>query len=288
MIAVALFLLVGMAVAMFGAGGSFLAMPVLYYFAGVDAHQAVVMSLMVVMTASLLGFIQYRRIGIKVPASLWMMAVAGMIAAYFGGALTPYIPEQLLLAAYGVLLMVAGVSMSCPSKTRVSSRELSGDRPAKLIAVGSGVGLLTGALGAGGGFLILPALMLVSKMPMRIAVASSAFVVMMQSFAALFAHGETLMAIDFSLLAGVMLFTLTGLAAGFYLVQRLQMATLSMIFAWLLIVLAAVMLLYQIYTYAASEQMIVLFTLAMIFMVILLAATAYRSMHCLINAQQGR
>ena len=135
MIAVALFLLVGMAVAMFGAGGSFLAMPVLYYFAGVDAHQALVMSLMVVMTASLLGFIQYRRIGIKVPASLWMMAVAGMIAAYFGGALTPYIPEQLLLAAYGVLLMVAGVSMSWPASGRSTatirnpdSAELSSSR----------------------------------------------------------------------------------------------------------------------------------------------------------------
>lgn len=179
--------LVGASLGLLGAGGSIIMLPVLVYVMGVEPHAAVPLSLAVVGATSL--------VGIAVPAALneirWWTALlvggAALGGTYLGSRLSALVPGSVLLLSFGVLLVWVGFRMwRSPENGTVTAT--APPRPSRMLAAGSFVGLLTGFLGVGGGFLIVPALLKVGGLGMRQAIRTSLVVIAMSSVAGLAAH----------------------------------------------------------------------------------------------------
>ena len=184
MIALASFLaiFIGVAVGMLGGGGSILTTPLLIYVAGFDAKQAIAASLFVVGVTSLFGLIGHARAG----RVQWRMGLifggAGMVGAFIGGQVGSHLPSALLLAAFAVMMGITAVAM-VRGRKQVTGKSHAGLPLFRILLDGLVVGLVTGLVGAGGGFLVVPALALLAGLSMPRAVATSLLVVAMKSFA---------------------------------------------------------------------------------------------------------
>ena len=173
--ALALSTLIGLSLGLLGGGGSTLAVPVLVYVAGVEPHQAAAMSLAIVGVTSLIGGLAHARAGrVEVRAAL-VFGGAGLLGSPAGALLAPRVDGRLLLALFGLLMAVVGSLML---GQRQSPHEGRGPvRAFAVLGAGLGVGVLTGFLGVGGGFLIVPALVLFGHLPMHRAVGTSLLVI---------------------------------------------------------------------------------------------------------------
>ncbi len=204
--------LVGVTLGLLGAGGSIIMLPVLVYVIGVEPHAAVPLSLAIVGTTSLLG-VAVRSRG---PAIHWQTALlfgsAALGGSYLGSRLTALVPGALLMLVFGLLLVVVGVRMW--RQPVVSDDIPRPRRPSPMLAAGLGVGLLTGFLGVGGGFLIVPALAGVGGLDMRRAIATSLVVIAISSLAGLAAHLAHGNSVSVGLAGGLTLAALAGMAAG--------------------------------------------------------------------------
>jgi uncharacterized protein len=184
---------IGLALGTFGGGGSVLTVPVLVYLLRYDPKIAVPTSLGVVGAASLMGAASHWRSS-RVDARIALsFGIVTMIGAYTGAWLAFYVPGEVQLAILSVVMIVAAILMlrrrPPPSPNRVASHSsTSGPGPswtsalqhaAHLAPVGLGVGLLTGLIGVGGGFLIVPALVLWGGVEMPTAVGTSLVVITM-------------------------------------------------------------------------------------------------------------
>lgn len=169
--------LVGCALGLIGGGGSILAVPLLLYAVGIrDPHMAIGTSALAVGTNAAVNLVGHWRLGnVKLPCA-FAFAVAGVLGALVGSTLGKAVDGQKLLLLFAVAMLAVGIAM-------LRRREEAGDpgvhiNPAiafRLIGVGFLTGLLSGFFGIGGGFLIVPGLMLGSGMPMLYAVGSSLF-----------------------------------------------------------------------------------------------------------------
>jgi uncharacterized protein len=176
---------VGVALGMLGGGGSILMVPLLTYIGGLDPKQAIATSLLVVGVTSAVGAIGHARAG-RVRWSVGLMfGVAGMAGAYGGGLLARFVSGTALLAGFGILMAVAAVAML---RERVDRSEADRASARRLVALGLTVGVVMGLVGAGGGFLLVPALTLFGALSMPAAVGTSLVVIAMQSFAGLAGH----------------------------------------------------------------------------------------------------
>ena len=171
--------LIGIVLGMIGGGGSILAVPLLVYVVGVPSiHVAIGTAAIAVAINAAFGLAGHARIGaVKWPCAL-VFAGAGSFGALAGSALGKATGADELLALFGGLLIVVGFLMlASPSRATPPDVRLStstaGHLLPRLLAVGTGVGLLSGYFGIGGGFLIVPGLMLATAMPLRNAVATS-------------------------------------------------------------------------------------------------------------------
>jgi uncharacterized membrane protein YfcA len=184
-IAIAIAAVVGVALGMLGGGGSILMVPLLTYIGGLDPKQAIATSLLVVGVTSAVGAIGHARAG-RVRWSVGLMfGVAGMAGAYGGGLLARFVSGTALLAGFGILMAVAAVAML---RERVDRSEADRASARRLVALGLTVGVVMGLVGAGGGFLLVPALTLFGALSMPAAVGTSLVVIAMQSFAGLAGH----------------------------------------------------------------------------------------------------
>ena len=170
-------LLVGCTLGLIGGGGSILAVPLLLYVVGIrDPHMAIGTSALAVGTNAAVNLVGHWRLGnVKLPCA-FAFAVAGVLGALVGSTLGKAVDGQKLLLLFAVAMLAVGIAM-------LRRRNEAGDpsvhiNPAialRLISVGFLTGLLSGFFGIGGGFLIVPGLMLGSGMPMLYAVGSSLF-----------------------------------------------------------------------------------------------------------------
>lgn len=182
-LAAVLALFIGGAVGLLGGGGSILTTPLLIYVLGFDAKQAITASLFVVAVTSVFGLIAHARAGRVRWKTGLIFGTAGMVGAFVGGQVGALLPATLLLAAFSVMMGITAVAMIR------GRRQVKGHGPHKglpifrIILDGLVVGLVTGLVGAGGGFLVVPALALLGGLPMANAVATSLLVVAMKSFA---------------------------------------------------------------------------------------------------------
>jgi uncharacterized membrane protein YfcA len=179
-------LAIGLLLGLVGGGGSILAVPVLVYVLGQPVKEATTESLLVVGTAALVGAIDHARVGRVQMRTALAFGAAGALGALPGTALNRVVPAQLLLVAFAGLLLAAAASLL---RRRSDLLARSSDASwARAAAAGVGTGVLTGFLGVGGGFLIVPALVLLLGVPVKLAVGSSLLAIVLTSAAAFAAH----------------------------------------------------------------------------------------------------
>jgi uncharacterized protein len=233
-VALALAALIGLSLGLLGGGGSTLAVPVLVYVAGLDAGRAVGVSLAVVGATSLVAAIAQARQGrVRVRAAL-LFASAGMPAAWAGSRLTALVSGRVLLLAFGAFMMVVALLMLRPPGPPGDGTPRGRARAPVVVGAGALVGLLTGFLGVGGGFLVVPALVLLARLPMHEAVGTSLAVIAANAAAGFVGHldGPELP------LAVVVSFTavsIAGALAGTRLGRRLPAHRLRRVFALLVL-----------------------------------------------------
>jgi uncharacterized membrane protein YfcA len=230
---------IGLSLGLLGGGGSILTVPALVYLVGQTPQAAVATSLAIVGANSALGASFHRRYG----TLNWKVALifggAGMFVAYLAAGLSKlFTPAALLVAFAALMLIIGGLMLS-----RRKGRDETHAQASWLIVIASGavVGLLTGLLGVGGGFLIVPALVMLVGLPMRTAVGTSLVVIAMNSFAGLIGHlhdGK----MDATLILVFVIAGLAGTFAGARLAKRLPADRLRAAFAVFVIALAILLL----------------------------------------------
>ncbi|MFG2177525.1 sulfite exporter TauE/SafE family protein [Streptomyces abikoensis] len=237
-LAIAASLLIGVLLGILGGGGSMLTVPILVYLAGQDTKQAITTSLFVVGVTSLAGLVSHARAGRVRWRTGTLFGLAGMAGAYAGGRAAAYIPDTVLLVAFALMMLATAAAMlRGPRKNpqhknpQQAHRELPLHR---LLLQGLVVGVVTGILGAGGGFLIVPALALLAGLPMGIAVGTSLLVIAMNSFAGLAGHfsGAHL---DWSLALAVTAVAVLGSLIGGRFAGRIPQHTLRTGFGWFVV-----------------------------------------------------
>lgn len=231
--------LIGLSLGLLGGGGSILTVPALVYVVGQSPQVAVTASLVIVGANSILGAFFHRQQG----TLNWRVALvfggAGMIAAYFAAGLSHLLPSTVLLVLFAVLMLVVGALMifrKTPSNEGHASQGW-----VVTVAAGAGVGILTGFLGVGGGFLIVPALVMLVGLPMRQAVGTSLIVIAMNSLAGILGHiSQT--TLDYPIIALFVAAGLAGTFAGTCLAKRVHADHLRRLFAGFVILLAIFLL----------------------------------------------
>ena len=206
--------LIGVSLGLLGGGGSILTVPILAYVAGLPAKEAIAASLVVVGVTSAVGAVSHARAGRVRWRTGVSFGAAGMAGAFLGGLLGGHIPSTVLMMAFALMMIATSVAMlrgrrGAPAEEG-PTREPSAGR---IVLEGLAVGLATGLVGAGGGFLVVPALALLAGLPMPVAVGTSLVVIAMKSFAGLAGY-LTSVSLDWALVGGVTLAAVLGSLLG--------------------------------------------------------------------------
>ena len=230
---------IGLSLGLTGAGGSILTLPVLVYLAGVAPREAISLSLLIVGSAALVGAWQRARAGDLHFLAAGTFAGAGMLGAIFGAKLTDLVSPAVLMISFAVLMIVVAVRMLLVKNTTLQPEPEC--HPVRCLLAGAGVGVLTGFLGVGGGFLLLPALVKFARLPLRVATGTSLAIIAANSASGFISHlGEApvpwLLAAVFSVIAAA------GVLIGGKLVSRPPELALRRSFALLVLTTAGFVL----------------------------------------------
>ena len=246
---------VGFALGLTGGGGSLLAVPMLVYGLSIAPREAIGISLAAVGATALLGVIPRWRNGeIEVGTGL-LFAFAGMVGAPLGTWVAGMIPEAVLLTMFAVLMLVVAVRMWVKGATthatlqkstceRDESGQLKLTTPCALLllAIGTLTGFLSGMFGVGGGFVIVPALVLFSKMPIHRAVATSLLVIVLVSLSGVASHIAAGRDISWEVTGLFIVGGYLGLQLGGRLAKRLSGPRLQRLFAGAIVCVAVLII----------------------------------------------
>ncbi|AEV74648.1 putative permease [Mycolicibacterium rhodesiae NBB3] len=243
---VVLAVFVGVALGLLGGGGSILTVPLLAYVAGMDAKQAIATSLLVVGVTSAVGAVSHARAGRVQWRTGLIFGAAGMAGAYVGGVLARFIPGTILLIGFAVMMIATALAMLRGRRSHVESAEVQRIPIAKVVGEGLVVGLVTGLVGAGGGFLVVPALALLGGLPMPVAVGTSLIVIAMKSFAGL---GGYLSNVQIDWTVGLMVAgaAVIGALLGARLTAMVNPDALRKAFGWFVLAMSSVILAQEIH-----------------------------------------
>ena len=240
-LAVGLAVVVGISLGLLGGGGSILTVPLLAYVAGLDAKHAIATSLLVVGATSAVGAVSHARAGRVQWRTALLFGASSMAGAYSGGQLTRFIPGNVLPIAFAVIMVVTAIAM-LRGRRAAAATDPSRRLPVARIAVlGLGLGLVTGTVGAGGGFLVVPALVLLGGLPMTIAVGTSLAVIAMNSFAGLVGY-LSVVQIDWAIAGMVTAAAIAGALIGARFAAKVNPETLRKAFGWFVLIMASVIL----------------------------------------------
>ncbi|MEZ4669236.1 MAG: sulfite exporter TauE/SafE family protein [Anaerolineae bacterium] len=232
---------IGGSLGLLGGGGSILTVPALVYLVGQTPQVAVTTSLAIVGANSALGAFFHRSQG----TLNWRVALifggTGMIASYFAAGISKQFSPNLLMAAFALLMLVVGIILVRQKPAQTDLKQTDELNLWKVIGGGLSVGLLTGILGVGGGFLIVPSLVMLVGMRMHQAVGTSLVVITMNSLAGFLGHMSGI-ALDLPLMLIFITAGVAGTFAGARLGKRMDASLLRKAFAVFVIGLAIFLL----------------------------------------------
>lgn len=240
-LAIVLALVMGGVLGLLGGGGSILTVPILVYVIEIPEKAAIATSLLVVGSTSAIALVPHARNGNVVWKTGLVFGVFGMMGAFLGGLVSQFIPGALLLIFFALLMLVTGVAMLRGKKKPAGAEGGEGEEKAlpvfKIAAEGLVVGLVTGLVGAGGGFLVVPALALLGGLSMKRAIGTSLLVIAMKSFAG-FAGFAGHVEIDYGLALGFTGAAIVGTFVGAEIAKRVDASKLRKGFAIFVLVMA--------------------------------------------------
>ncbi|HSJ19356.1 MAG TPA: sulfite exporter TauE/SafE family protein [Nocardioidaceae bacterium] len=242
-IVLVLSLLIGVSLGVLGGGGSILTVPILVYVAGMDPKEAIAASLFVVGVTSAAGAISHARGGRVRWRTGLLFGAAGLVGAFLGGILGGHLPGELLLVAFALMMVATSIAMIRGRKVDESKRH--SDVPVfRVLLDGLVVGLVTGLVGAGGGFLVVPALALLGGLPMAVAVGTSLLVIAMKSLGGLAGYLSAV-SLDWGLVIAVTVAAVLGSVAGGRIAGRIPEKALRRGFGWFVLAMGAFVLVQQ-------------------------------------------
>lgn len=255
--------LVGISLGLIGSGGSILTVPILVYVMGVNPVLATAYSLFIVGSTALVGGVQsaiQKKVDFKTVLIFGIPSIAAVYATRMW--LVPVIPKELftlgtlvitkaiaLMVLFAVVMILASISMIRSGKNK---NEIDENAPMKynypmILLEGSVVGLLTGLVGAGGGFLIIPALVLLARMPMKLAVGTSLFIIAAKSLIGFIGDLQGSEVIDWKLLGSFTAFAVAGIFLGIYLSKKISGEKLKKAFGWFVLVMGIYIIVKEIF-----------------------------------------
>lgn len=246
-VVVGLSLVVGLLLGLMGGGGSILTVPLLTAVAGMDAKEAVPSSLVMVGVSSLVAALVHARRGSVAWRTGLTFGAASMAGAFAGGFLGGLLPGVVLMIGFAMVMLVSAVRMIRPRKGGAAD---SGDGGAsvplaRVVLQGVVVGLITGVVGAGGGFLIVPALVLLAGLSMPVAVGTSLLVIALNSAMGLVGHLGAV-SLDWAVLGPATAASAAAAVVGVLLAHRVPAKTLKTAFGWFVLVMGVLILVQQV------------------------------------------
>ncbi|RUO64322.1 sulfite exporter TauE/SafE family protein [Idiomarina piscisalsi] len=186
--------IIGLSLGLFGSGGSILTVPVLMYLVGMPAGESIASSLLIVAGISLFGSISYIRRKNVSWRHFWVFGIPGMIGTYGGAWIGTLVDSRWQLLVFSLLMIVAALLM-WRSKPKPPGH-VTEMNYAKVTLEGLVVGVITGFVGVGGGFLIVPALVLLAGLSMPVAIGTSLLIIVIKSIAGFFKYYAVMSAND--------------------------------------------------------------------------------------------
>ena len=244
-IVVLLAVFVGISLGLLGGGGSILTLPLLVYVAGMETKEAIATSLLVVGVTSAVAAISHARAGRVQWRTGLLFGAAGMVGAYAGGRLAEFVPGGILLGGFALMMIATAVAMLRGRRGGATLGVHDRMPVGKVLLEGAVVGLVTGIVGAGGGFLVVPALTLLGGLSMPVAVGTSLLVIAMKSGAGLAGYLSSV-ELDWGLAAMVTGAAVVGSLIGGRLTSKIQPEQLRKAFGWFVLAMAAFILVQEI------------------------------------------
>ena len=259
---IVLALLIGISLGLIGGGGSILTVPVLVYAAGISPVMATAYSLFIVGGTSLVGAGNYfTKKLVHVPTAI-IFSIPSFIAVYsVRRYVIPLIPDSvftvgsfivtksiLIMVAFALIMLFAAISMIRAKNDEIDNEDVADIKFNYLLISAEGllVGALTGFVGAGGGFLIIPALVMFAKLPMRLAIGTSLLIIAIKSLIGFVGDVQNITGIDWSLLGIFTAVASTGIFIGSFLSKKIEVNSLKKVFGWFVLVMAIYILIKEL------------------------------------------
>ncbi len=268
--------LMGLSLGLIGGGGSILTVPILVYLFQVDAVLATAYSLFIVGLTSLVGSVSHVKFGNIHWRTAIVFGIPSIISVFLTRSyLVPRIPDPIftlgqdpsggaafvmtkavgLMVLFAIIMVMAAYSMIKPSKKAGADQSMvveSNDQKPKfnyplILAEGAIVGVVTGLVGAGGGFLIIPALVLLAKLPMKQAVGTSLMIIAAKSLIGFVGDMRGDEVIDWSFLATFSSIAVVGILLGSWLSKRIPGEKLKPAFGWFVLVMGSYIIIKELF-----------------------------------------
>lgn len=266
-------ILMGLSLGLIGGGGSILTVPILVYLFQVDAVLATAYSLFIVGLTSLVGSVSHVKLGNIQWRTAVVFGIPSIISVFLTRSyLVPRIPDPIftlgqdpsggaafvmtkavgLMVLFAIIMVMAAYSMIKPSNKSAVASGVSADVEPQfnyplILAEGAIVGVVTGLVGAGGGFLIIPALVLLAKLPMKQAVGTSLMIIAAKSLIGFVGDMRGNEVIDWSFLATFSSIAVVGILLGSWLSKRIPGEKLKPAFGWFVLVMGTYIIVKELF-----------------------------------------
>ncbi len=254
-------ILMGLTLGLIGGGGSILTVPILVYLFHVDAVLATAYSLFIVGLTSLVGSVSHMKLGNIHWKTALVFGIPSIVSVFFTRlVIVPHIPNPMfnigslvvskpmgLLILFAIIMILAAYSMIKPAKkkTETDENEVQFNFPL-ILAEGLIVGIVTGLVGAGGGFLIIPALVLLAKLPMKKAVGTSLMIIAAKSLIGFIGDMKGNEVIDWKFLFIFSSIAIVGILLGSMLSKKIAGEKLKPAFGWFVLVMGVYIILKEL------------------------------------------
>ncbi|MBL7835990.1 MAG: sulfite exporter TauE/SafE family protein [Bacteroidetes bacterium] len=258
--------LVGISLGLIGGGGSILTLPILVYIMHVDAETGTAYSLFIVGVTALVSGLQYTHQKLADIKTVIVFGVPSILSVYLTRLLIiPLIPNPVInmhgfvldknssfMLLFSLVMFIASIGMMRPTKQKETDSDSSIELPIQynypmIFLEGLFVGVLTGLVGAGGGFLIIPALVMFARLPMKLAIGTSLLIIAAKSLIGFVGDIQTRANIDWTLLIIFSILSVAGSFAGNAMSHKLDNKLLKKIFAWFVLLMGIIIFIKEIF-----------------------------------------